>query len=326
MVARPPLQRAIEPSGTLEEDEPRRPGSPTFTRMDLGFVGLGAMGQGMARVLLRAGHRVTVWNRSPGRAAELAREGATVAQRPADAARAGVVLSMVADDDAVREVTLGADGLLAGLPDGGVHVSTSTIGADTAEALARRHAEAGRRYVAAPVFGRPEAAAAGKLAVVAAGPPDAIARVRPALESLGPKIFVLGEDPAAANIVKLAGNFLITAVIEGLAEALAVVGKAGIDRARFLDVLFGSLFDLPVYRGYGKLVLEERFSPPGFALPLGLKDNRLLLRAGEQHAVPLPLASLIRDRMLAAIATGHGQEDWSAFARVVREEAGLAPP
>jgi 3-hydroxyisobutyrate dehydrogenase-like beta-hydroxyacid dehydrogenase len=294
--------------------------------MELGFVGLGGMGHGMVRVLLRAGHRVTVWNRSPGRTAELAREGATVAQSPADAARAGVVFSMVADDDAVREVTLGAGGLLAGLPDGGVHVSASTIGADTAEALARRHAETGRRYVGAPVFGRPEAAAAGKLVVVAAGPPDAIARVRPALESLGPKLFVLGEHPAAANVVKLAGNFLITAVIEGLAEAFAVVGKAGIDRARFLDVLFGSLFDAPVFRTYGKLVLEERFSPSGFALPLGLKDNRLLLRAGEQHAVPLPLASLVRDRMLAAIATGHAQDDWSAFARVVREEAGLAPP
>jgi 3-hydroxyisobutyrate dehydrogenase-like beta-hydroxyacid dehydrogenase len=201
----------------------------------------------------------------------------------------------------------------------------STIGADTVERLARQHAEAGRVLVSAPVFGRPEAAAAAKLSVLVAGPRDAVARVRPALEALGPKLFELGERPAAANLVKLAGNFLITAVIEGLAEAFAVVGKAGVDRAALLDVVVGALFDVPVYRNYGKLVLEERFTPAGFALPLGLKDNRLLLAAGERLAVPLPLASLIRDRMLAAIANGHAGEDWSAFARVVREQAGLSP-
>jgi 3-hydroxyisobutyrate dehydrogenase-like beta-hydroxyacid dehydrogenase len=294
--------------------------------MDLGFVGLGAMGLGMARVLLKAGHRLTVWNRTRERATPLEREGAAVAERPADAARAGVVLSMLADDRAVEEVTLGPDGILAGLPEGGVHVSMSTIGPDAVEALARRHAEGRRGFVSAPVFGRPDAAAAAKLAVVAAGPGGAIAKVQPVLQALGPRLFVLGEEPAHANVVKLTGNFLITAVIEGLAEAMALVGKAGIDRARFLDVLLGSLFDAPVYRNYGKLLLEERFTPPGFALPLGLKDNRLLLRAGERHAVPLPLASLVRDRMLAAIAGGHAEEDWSAFARIAREEAGLPPP
>lgn len=293
--------------------------------MDLGFVGLGAMGTGMARVLLRAGNRVTVWNRSPGRTAPLAAEGAAVAGTPAEAARSGVVLSMLADDRAVEAVAAGPEGLLAGLPAGGVHVSMSTIGVDTADALARRHADAGRSLVSAPVFGRPDAAAAARLSVIVAGPRDAVARVSPALRALGPKLFELGERPAAANVVKLAGNFLITAVIEGLAEAFAVVGKAGVDRAALLDVLVGTLFDAPVYRSYGRIVLEERFTPPGFALPLGLKDNRLLLEAGEQLAVPLPLASLVRDRMLSAIATGHSREDWSAFARVVRELAGLDP-
>lgn len=297
--------------------------------MDLGFVGLGAMGAGMARVLLRAGHGVSVWNRTRERAAPLAAEGAAIAATPAEAARSGVVLSMLADDGAVEAVTAGPDGVLAGLPPAGVHVSMSTIGAATAEALARRHAEAGRAFVSAPVFGRPDAAAAAKLSVLAAGPRDAVARVAPALRALGPKLFELGEDPVAANLVKLAGNFLITAAIEGLAEAFAVVGKAGVDRAALLDVLVGTLFDAPVYRSYGKIVLEERFTPPGFALPLGLKDNRLLLQAGERLAVPLPLASLIRDRMLAAIAGGHAAEDWSSFARVAREQAGLpaaAPP
>jgi 3-hydroxyisobutyrate dehydrogenase-like beta-hydroxyacid dehydrogenase len=293
--------------------------------MDLGFVGLGAMGSGMARVLLRAGHRVVVWNRTRERAASLAREGATAAEEPADAARTGVALSMLADDRAVEEVTRGEGGILAGLPAGGVHVSLSTIGPDTVDALARLHAEAGRGFVSAPVFGRPDAAAAGKLTVVVAGAADAVARVRPALEALGSRIVVLGEAPSAANVVKLAGNFLITAAIEGLAEAMAIVGKAGIDRARFLEVLVGGLFDAPVYRNYGKILLEERFTPPGFTLPLGLKDNRLLLRAGERYEVPLPLASLVRDRMLAALAAGHAAEDWSAFARIAREEAGLGP-
>ncbi len=293
--------------------------------MDLGFVGLGAMGQGMARVLLRAGHRVAVWNRTRDRAAPLEREGATIAATAAEAARPGVVLSMLSDDRAVEEVVAGPGGILAGLPAGGVHVSMSTIGPETADALARAHAAAGRALVSAPVFGRPDAAAAAKLAVVAAGPKAAVERVMPALQALGPRVFVLGAAPPAANVVKLAGNFLITAVIEGLAEALSVVGKAGVDRARFLDVLVGTLFDAPAYRNYGRIVLEERFSPAGFALPLGLKDNRLLLRTGERLAVPLPLASLVRDRMLAAIATGHADEDWAAFARVQREQAGLAP-
>lgn len=303
----------------------RRPATRKHPAMDLGFVGLGAMGQGMARVLLGAGHRVTVWNRTRERATPLEAAGATIAGTPAEAARRGVVLSMLSDDRAVEAVAGGAEGILAGLPEGGVHVSMSTIGPDTAAALARRHADAGRRFVSAPVFGRPDAAAAARLAVLAAGPADAVARVMPALQALGPRVFVLGEDPAAANVVKLAGNFLVTAVIEGLAEAMAVVGKAGVDRAKLLEVLVGSLFDAPVYRTYGKLLLEERFSPPGFALPLGLKDNRLLLQAGERLAVPLPLASLIRDHMLAAVATGHGAEDWSVFARIVREEAGLVP-
>jgi 3-hydroxyisobutyrate dehydrogenase-like beta-hydroxyacid dehydrogenase len=292
--------------------------------MDLGFVGLGAMGQGMARVLLRAGHRVAVWNRTRARAEALAADGAAVAATPAEAARSGLVLTMVADDRALELVTAGPDGVLAGLPEGGVHVSLSTVGPDMVELLARRHADAGRALVSAPVFGRPDAAAAGKLAVVAAGAPEALARARPALEALGPKLFVLGAAPAEANLVKLAGNFLITVAIEGLAEALAVVGRAGVDRAQFLEVLLGTLFDAPVFRAYGRILLEERWSPPGFALPLGVKDNRLLLQAGERLAVPLPLASLVRDRMLAALARGYGDQDWSAFARITAEEAGVA--
>jgi 3-hydroxyisobutyrate dehydrogenase-like beta-hydroxyacid dehydrogenase len=292
--------------------------------MDAGFVGLGAMGRGMARSLMRAGHRLTVWNRTRVRVDELAAEGATVARTPAETARCGVVLTMVADDRALESVTDGPDGVLAGLPPGGVHVSMSTIGAQTAERLAAVHAGAGRTLVAAPVFGRPDAAAAARLSVVAAGPDAALARVRPLLEALGQRLFVLGVDPAHASLVKLAGNFLITTVIEGLAEANALLAKGGVDRGRFLEVLLGTLFDAPVYASYGRILLEERFSPPGFALPLGLKDNRLLLEAADRLAVPLPFARVVHDRMLAALARGYGDLDWSAFARIVAEQAGMA--
>lgn len=294
--------------------------------MDAGFVGLGAMGQPMARNVVKAGHRLAVWNRTRARAEALARDGATVASTPAEAARSGVVLSMVADDRALEEVTSGRDGILAGLPPGGVHVSMSTVGTDTTERLARAHAEAGVTMIAAPVFGRPDAAAAAKLFVVAAGSEEAIARARPLLEAVGQRVFVLGTDPAGSSVVKLAGNFLISAVIEALAEAAALVGKAGVDPSRFLEVMVESLFNLPVYRSYGRAIIEERFSPPGFALPLGLKDNRLLLQTGERLAMPLPLASLIRDHMLAAMARGYGDLDWSSFARVVSEQAGITPP
>ena len=292
--------------------------------MDAGFVGLGSMGQPMARNLLVAGHRLNVWNRRRARAEALASAGASVAATPADAARSGVVLTMLADDHALEAVTSGPDGILAGLPTGGVHVSMSTVGADTAERLARAHDEAGRTMISAPVFGRPEAAAAAKLFIVASGRDDAIARARPLLDAMGQRIFVLSAEPAHASLVKLAGNFLITAAIEALAEASAVVGKASIDRARFLEIMVETLFGAPVYRNYGAIVIEERYSPPGFALQLGLKDNRLLLQAGERLAVPLPLASLVRDRMLAALARGYGDLDWSAFARIAAEEAGTA--
>ncbi|WP_242333787.1 MULTISPECIES: NAD(P)-dependent oxidoreductase [Anaeromyxobacter] len=292
--------------------------------MDVGFVGLGSMGQPMARNLLRAGHHVTVWNRTRARAEALAGDGATVAGTPAEAARGGVVLTMVSDDRALEAVVSGPDGLLAGLPRGGLHVSMSTIGVATAERLLRGHEEAGRRLVSAPVFGRPDAAAAAKLSIVAAGREADITLARPLFEAMGRQVLVVGARPPEANLVKLAGNFLITAAIEGLAEATAVVAKGGVDRRKFLEVLLGTLFDAPVYRGYGSLLVEERFSPPGFALPLGIKDNRLLLEAGERLAVPLPLASLVRDRMLAALARGWGDLDWSVFARISAEEAGLS--
>jgi 3-hydroxyisobutyrate dehydrogenase-like beta-hydroxyacid dehydrogenase len=290
--------------------------------MRVGFVGLGAMGRGMAGNLLRAGHEVIVWNRTRERAEALRSQGASIAATPAEAARAGVVMTMLADDAAVASVESGPDGLCAGLPRGGLHVSMSTISPETVARLAQEHASAGQSFVAAPVFGRPEAAAAAKLHVVAAGPTDAIERARPLLEAMGQRVFILGVDPAQASLVKLAGNFMITATIEALAEALALVGKAGVDRERFLEVLTETLFSAPVYKGYGRALLEGRFSPPGFKLPLGAKDNRLFLQAAERQEVPLPLASLVRDRMLAALARGYGELDWSVFGHLAAEDAG----
>jgi len=290
--------------------------------MRVGFVGIGAMGQGMAESLLRAGHEVTVWNRTRERAEPLRDQGASVAATPAEAARTGTVLTMLSDDRAVEAVEGGPDGIRAGLPRGGLHVSLSTLSPGTVARLAEDHAGAGQVLVAAPVFGRPDAAAAAKLSVVAAGPTEAIERARPLLEAIGQRLFVIGSDPAQASLVKLAGNFMITAVIEALGEALALVGKAGVDRERFLEVMTETLFSAPVYKIYGRALLEARFSPPGFKLPLGAKDNRLFLHAGEHHQVPLPLASLIRDRMLGALARGYGELDWAVIGHLAAEEAG----
>ncbi len=291
--------------------------------MRVGLVGLGAMGRGMAGCLLRAGHEVVAWTRTRERAEALRGDGAAVASTPAEAARAGVVVSMLADDAAVLDVTEGDGGLRAGLAPGGLHVSMSTLSPATVRQLAHDHAAAGQDLLCAPVFGRPEAAAAAKLFALAAGPERAKAHARPLLEAMAQRTFDLGDVHEHAALAKLAGNFMITAAIEAFAEALALVGKAGVDREAFYQVVTETLFAAPVYKGYGRTLVDSRFSPPGFRLPLGAKDNRLFLQAGEHHQVPLPLASLVRDRMLAALAQGMGDLDWSAFARVTAAEAGL---
>lgn len=292
--------------------------------VDIGFVGLGSMGRGMARSLLRAGHRVTVWNRSQGPVDELLREGATRAATPADAAQPGLVLSMLADDHAVDGVTVAVDGILTGLPSGGVHVSMSTIGVELAERLTRAHADAGQALVSAPVFGRPDAAAKAQLVIAAAGPASALERARGALEAVSRKLVVLGDVPAQANAVKLSGNYLIICAIEALAEATAFLAKSGVAPATFVELMTSTLFASPIYQNYGAILTERRFSPAGFKLPLGLKDVRLVLQAAERVAAPLPFASVVRDQLLSAIARGHGELDWSAIALVAEENAGLA--
>ncbi len=292
--------------------------------MNIAFIGLGNMGSGMARNLIKAGHTLAVYNRTRNRAEELKPLGARVTATPGEAAGgAEVAISMLADDHALEAVVFGKGNLLESLPANAIHVSMSTISVAMSRRLAAAHVEHKQHYVAAPVFGRPEAAAAAKLFIVAAGPAAQIERCRALLDVMGQKTFVAGDDAPAANLIKLTGNFLITTVIESLAESVALVRKAGLDANQFLDILTNSLFNAPIYKTYGGLVVSEKFDPPGFKLPLGLKDNRLLLAAAEEVAVPMPMASLVRDRFLAAMAQGLGESDWSAIAKISAKNAGL---
>lgn len=291
--------------------------------MDVGFIGLGHMGQAMAANLARAGHALTVWNRSPEKAKPLTDAGATLAATPAEAARAGLVVTMLADERAVEAVLEGPEGLLAGLPPGGLHISSSTIGYEFAERLARRHAEAGAGFVSAPVFGRPQAAQAAQLYVAAAGPRDLLDRAQPLFDAIGQRTFRLGETPASANIVKLCGNFMIMCAVEAMAEAMALASKGGVEPEKLLEVLTGTLFAAPVYKTYGEILAEQRFRPAGFAAPLGLKDMRLAGAAAERLRAPMPFLGVVRDHLLQAIATEGEDVDWAAVGLAVARNAGL---
>ncbi len=291
--------------------------------MKAGFIGLGNMGRAMAFNLIRAGHELVVYNRTRRRADELASEGAVVAASPAEACVPGVVMTMLADDRALEETVFGKGGIHEALPERGVHVSFSTISVALARRLAESHRERGQAFVASPVFGRPQAAEAAKLLVVAAGPKDAVERCQPLFEAVGDRLFVLGSQAEAANALKLGGNFLIASMLEALGEALVLMRKSDVDPAQFLQIVNSSLFKSPVYESYGKIVVEERFQPAGFKMSLGLKDIRLILAAGEAANVPLPLASLVRDRLISGIARGYGEIDWSAVAKVAAADAGL---
>ncbi len=292
--------------------------------MKVGFIGLGQMGAAMAANLAKAGHQVRVWNRSRSKAEPLAKEGASIAANVREACEgADAVFTMLADDAAARGVVFEKGGVLEALPKGAAHISSSTISVALAEEFAAAHARAGQTYVSAPVFGRPEAAAAAKLFVVAAGAPKAVEAVRPLLDAIGQRTFFVSEDPKAANIVKLSGNFLIACVIELLGEAMALVGKAGVDPKDYLEILTSTLFTAPVYKTYGGLIAERKFEPAGFAAPLGQKDIRLALAAAETLKVPLPIASLLRDRFLTLIASGGERLDWSAIGALAARDAGM---
>jgi 3-hydroxyisobutyrate dehydrogenase-like beta-hydroxyacid dehydrogenase len=285
------------------------------------------MGLGMARNLVKAGHTVSVWNRTRERAEALAGDGAIVAESVAAACEeAPVVFTMVSDDGALIDVVSGTDdgpGIEESLAAGGVHVSLSTISVDLSARLNAAHRDAGQHFVAAPVFGRPDVADAGKLTIVAAGEDAAVAQAKPLLDVMGQKVFVVGTDPVKANVVKLSGNFVIASMIETLGEAFALLRKSGVDPMQFLEIVNGNIFRSPVYENYGTLIAKGRFTPPGFKLPLGLKDVRLILAASDATATPMPVAAVIRDHLLSGIARGKSDLDWSALAQVVAEDAGL---
>jgi 3-hydroxyisobutyrate dehydrogenase-like beta-hydroxyacid dehydrogenase len=291
--------------------------------MKLGFIGLGQMGAGMAANLLKAGNEVTVYNRSPGKAQALSALGARVATRVADACRAEVIITMLANDDAVQSVVFDEGGILASAATGTVHISMSTIGVGLSARLAAAHAGATQRFIAAPVFGRPEAAAAAQLYIVAAGARAAVDECASLFNAMGQKLFYLGVEPPAANLVKLSGNFLIASVIESLGEAMALIGKAGIDQRIYLDLLTSTLFNVPLYKNYGGLIVDRKFEPAGFAAPLGLKDIGLTLAAAGELQVPMPVASLLHDRLLTLVARGGAALDWSAISSLSAADAGL---
>jgi 3-hydroxyisobutyrate dehydrogenase-like beta-hydroxyacid dehydrogenase len=253
----------------------------------------------------------------------LAAKGARIADRIADTCRGDALITMLSDDAAVEGVIFGSAGALASLGRDAVHISMSTISVALSERLAAAHAGAGQGYVAAPVFGRPEAAAAAKLFIIAAGADATIARCSPLFYAMGQRTIVIGENPADANVTKLTGNFLIASALESLGEAFALVRKSGIDSRRFLDSLTGTLFSAPVYRTYGSIIAEEKIPSGGFKMSLALKDMRLALAAADAKTVPMPIASLIRDHLLEGVAQGEGDSDWSGLARLSARSAGL---
>jgi len=290
--------------------------------MKIGFIGLGRMGAAMAANLVRAGHEVTVFNRSPGKSGALVELGAREATHLADVCAGSAVLSMLANDEAVSDITFGEAGIIDNLPKRAIYVSMSTISVELSKRLAQAHAKAGQSYVAAPVFGRPDMAAAAKLFIVAAGDPAGVDACQPLFGAMGQKATVIGTEPSAANLVKLSGNFLLASAIEALGEAVALIRKAGIDPHAYIEFLTSTVFNVPAYKTYGALVAEGKFQPASFAAPLGYKDIRLTLAAAESLHVPMPLGSLLHDRFLRLLAQGGDSLDWSAIGGLASQDAG----
>jgi 3-hydroxyisobutyrate dehydrogenase-like beta-hydroxyacid dehydrogenase len=293
----------------------------------IGFVGLGHMGRAMATNLAAAGHRVIAYVRRPDRMSELAALGLEPAANIATLLDCTGVISMLPDDDAVRDVVfgrsdIGVGGLAAGLSRGAIHLSMSTISTAAASDLAREHARHGQGYVAAPVFGNPDAAKARELFILAAGAPADVARCRPLLDALGQRTFMLGADPAHANLVKLLGNMMTATTLEMLGEAIALVLKRGLDPKPFVDIMTSTMFGGRVHRIYGEKIIAQNYAP-GFGMPLALKDVRLALSEAESAGVPMPSVGVVQDRMITGIARGYAGLDWTALGLIAAEEAGL---
>jgi 3-hydroxyisobutyrate dehydrogenase-like beta-hydroxyacid dehydrogenase len=292
--------------------------------MKIGFIGLGHMGRGMAANLARAGHVVTAYNRTPGKSGDLEALGARFANSIAEACQADAVMTMLANDDAVESVVFGKDGILASLPRGAMHISSSTISVALSDRLADSHAKVGQHYLVATVLGRPDVAAKGELIVVAAGAADALREATPILDAIGKSTTLFGDTPSAANLVKLAANFLTASVIESLGEAIALTSKGKIDKRQFLEFLISGNFNAPVYRIFGELIIASAAAPAGFAVPLAFKDIRLALQAGDDLRVPMPFASVLHDQFVELLASGGERLDWSAIGRMPLKEVGTA--
>ena len=293
--------------------------------MKVVFIGLGRMGQAMARRLLDAGHDLVVWNRTPDRLGELLDLGATMADSIAQAAAFGApVITMLADDDALTQVAQGPGGLIESLPAGGLHIAMGTHRSDTIGALTAAHAEAGQLLVAAPVLGRPTAVAAGQLGIIAAGPEDSIAHAQPLFDAIGRRTFAAGSDPATASLLKLTNNMVLACAIEVMGEAFSLVEKSGADPETLRDVLTEGVFSCPAYTGYSRAIVDRSWDNVGFTATLALKDVDLALATGAAAGVPLPSAEVCRDRLSRAIAAGDAGRDWIVMALAQARASGLA--
>jgi 3-hydroxyisobutyrate dehydrogenase-like beta-hydroxyacid dehydrogenase len=294
--------------------------------MNISFLGLGSMGTAMATNLLQAGFPLTVYNRTAAKAEPLRQLGATVAATPADAARtADIVFTMVTDDQALEALTTGPEGILSTLPPGAIHASCSTVAPDTNRRLAEAHRVHGSFLVASPVFGKPDVAAAGKLWVGSSGATAEVRqRLRPAQDAISQGTHDFGDDPGAASVAKLCGNFLLGSVIEGMAEALTLAEKCGLDRVGFYEMLTSTLFNNPIYKSYGKLIAEQHYQPVGAPPAIIRKDMNLVVQEAYRNEVPMPLANLIRDRLTATVALGQPDVDWASFAQRVSDDAGMS--
>jgi 3-hydroxyisobutyrate dehydrogenase-like beta-hydroxyacid dehydrogenase len=292
--------------------------------MKLAFIGLGKMGFPMARNLLLSGHQVTVYNRTREKAERLEADGAIVANSPAEAcSSAEAAFSMLSDDKAAVELVLGVDGIAAGLPKNAVHLSASTISVGLVRRLTEEHARAGHDFLSTPVFGRPDAAAGRKLIVLVGGESPVADQMRPLLEALGRAVFFVGTEPWQANLLKLCGNFMIASMMGSFGEAFAAIRKGGGDQRTFFEVM-DELFGSPVYKNYGGNIVDQKFEPAGFELKLGLKDIHQLLAATGEINSPMPIASVLRDLLISAMANNQGTLDWSSIARISARSAGLA--
>lgn len=288
--------------------------------MQVGLIGVGRMGKAMARNLMKAGHRVLAWDISQVSLNEIKRDGAAIAANAKEAFSGDAVISMLPNDAAMRATFLDGDLLRVGAP---IHVNMATASVACAGDLADAHAKAGVPYLSATVYGRPEMAAERNLNILAAGDPAVIAKVQPLFDAMGKRTWQLGSDPRNSNVAKIAGNLMVACILEAMGEAAALARAYKMDPNTVLDVVVGSIFDVPIYRIYSGMIANGRFEPPGFDLVLGLKDAKLALEAGEAAAVPLPFASVLRDNYLDAIAHGDSAKDWSAISRVAARRAGL---